>query len=244
MCHLACVNMCTRQACLASTRLCVALAMYAGCLEHIHEHVLLVCSIPPPEHNGQLISATTNTIACIHSQSNNKGHHAAAERVGTSILPHIQQHDAPGLGKESSYALGVMMMLATANKWLGRTDEAIALNVETMKIQKRVFGEDNVDTLTTSMNLANLYRQTGKIKAAIALYGSVLAKQQKTLGETHFRTLMTASNLEFTSAMVGSPGAEQNLAEILALQQKILSPGHQHLLCTQQFLDMARQFTS
>jgi tetratricopeptide (TPR) repeat protein len=62
--------------------------------------------------------------------------------------------------------LVAMNNLATGYRELGRTDDAIALYEETLRLSTERLGERHADTLTSMLNLGDVYLSIGKTKEA------------------------------------------------------------------------------
>ena len=74
-------------------------------------------------------------------------------------------------GPEHPGTLNSRNNLANRFSELGRNEEAVSLNEETLKVRERVLGPQHPDTLTTRTNLAQGYRALGRNAEADALEG-------------------------------------------------------------------------
>ena len=73
------------------------------------------------------------------------------------------------LGPEHPDTLTSRSNLANGYHFVGRDDEAVALDEETLSIRERVLGPEHPDTLTSRSNLANGYHFVGRDDEAIGL---------------------------------------------------------------------------
>jgi hypothetical protein len=67
-----------------------------------------------------------------------------------------------------------------------------------MEIQKRVLGEEHLDTLESMGSLAITYGKQGRWKEAEELEVQVVETRKRVLGEEHLHTLRSIANLAIT----------------------------------------------
>jgi hypothetical protein len=82
------------------------------------------------------------------------------------------------LGPDDPTTLLAMTRLANSYDDLGRHNEALKLNEETVALKKLKLGEDHPDTLGSMNNLALSYRRLGRIADALKLHEETLALQK------------------------------------------------------------------
>jgi tetratricopeptide (TPR) repeat protein len=135
------------------------------------------------------------------------------------------------LGPDHPNTLLSMMNLANSYYAVGRTQEAIKLHEETLRLRKTKLGPDHPDTLATMINLANSYYAVGRTQEAIKLHEETLRLTKAKLGPDHPNTLATMINLGESYAAAGrTPEALKLLEESLRLCKAKHGPDHPHTL--------------
>jgi len=103
-------------------------------------------------------------------------------------------------------------MLARSN----RLADAEKLERETLEIQFRVFGRENLGTISSMINMADIERDMGRDEEALKLYGETLDLEQRVLGPDQPETAVTRYSLACILARRG-----QTEEALSALRQAI-----------------------
>ncbi|KAK9386009.1 hypothetical protein V1515DRAFT_587668, partial [Lipomyces mesembrius] len=93
------------------------------------------------------------------------------------------------------YNQGNMNNLAGLFNSQGKYEAAEPLYKETLRLSKKVLGEEHPDTLISMNSLAYHFHSQGKYEAAEPLYKETLRLSKKVLGEEHPETLISMNNL-------------------------------------------------
>jgi hypothetical protein len=91
-----------------------------------------------------------------------------------------------------------MKRLAHTFQNLERWDEAGALILEALNIEKKIFGEENVDTLASMVILSEIANSQKRFHQAEELLRKVWDGRKKTLGEDNSETWVTMGKLATT----------------------------------------------
>ncbi|NOX99261.1 MAG: toll/interleukin-1 receptor domain-containing protein [Verrucomicrobia bacterium] len=143
-----------------------------------------------------------------------------------------RHEDALNLTKETRGAkhpdtLQLAGNLALVYKKAGRLKEAVALQINTLKLQRELLGKEHPDTLTSMSNLANSYAAIGHHKEALILREETLKLQKSALGIEHPDTLRSMSNLAVSYRQADRHDDALTLCErVLELQIKVLGSEH------------------
>ena len=86
----------------------------------------------------------------------------------------------------------------------GKYAQAERLFASTLEVQRRLLGEEHIETLETMTNLGNLYRTEGKYAQSESLLTRTLEIQRRVLGEEHVDTVSVAEQ-----SRRAVPGARQ-----------------------------------
>jgi eukaryotic-like serine/threonine-protein kinase len=117
--------------------------------------------------------------------------------------------------------------LAISYAAVGRRQEALQLNEETLKIRKAKLGPDHPDTLGSMVNLANSYGAAGRTQEALQLREETLQLMKAKLGPDHPSTMSSMVNLGASYAKAGrAQEALKLFEETLQLQKAKLGPDH------------------
>jgi serine/threonine protein kinase/Tfp pilus assembly protein PilF len=110
---------------------------------------------------------------------------------------------------------------------LGLYPEAQRQVERAVELRRRVFGENNRDTLQSMHSLAELYDRQGKYAEAQGLQSRVLDLQRHALGEAHPDTLTSTSDLGDEYVHLGKfAEAETFLSKALDLRRRVLGEEH------------------
>jgi serine/threonine protein kinase/tetratricopeptide (TPR) repeat protein len=140
-------------------------------------------------------------------------------------------------GADHPDTLKVSGDLANGYDMLGRHDDAIALQSDTLARRKAAFGADDPSTLLAMMNLANAYLNLGQFSRALELQEQTVALQRSKLGPDHLDTLKTTNNLSITLARLGRHADALPLREhTLAVRRAKLGPDHPETIGSMQNL--------
>ncbi|KAJ7765912.1 hypothetical protein DFH07DRAFT_770052 [Mycena maculata] len=113
----------------------------------------------------------------------------------------------------------------------GRQQRAVDLHTVLLMKERKILGEDHLDTLSTAVHLAVTYKELGQFKEAKKLEVMVLKKQRTILGEDHPNTLQIMGNLANTYKDLGRfKEAQQLEVVVLEKRRKILGEDHPETL--------------
>ena len=152
-----------------------------------------------------------------------RGDHAAATRLfeqGGDLL-------AEANGAEDRIALAMRTDHANGLVQLGRDAEAEGLLRDLLAIRRRVFGDDDNDTLIGINSLAVVLHRQGQLDEAEGLYREALALGERRLGALHPDTLTARLNL---ASMLHSRGnaaaAEPMMVPLVADLRRVFGAEH------------------
>ncbi|MCJ1262443.1 hypothetical protein MMC22_002313 [Lobaria immixta] len=149
------------------------------------------------------------------------------------VLAQNRHETMKSLPNDSPLLLDSMTNLARTLRYQGNWKEAEELQVQLMKIHKRILGKEHPDTLMSMHNLALGFDKQGRYKESEKLNELILEKSTKVLGEEHPSTLTTMSNLALTFENQGRYKESEKLNErILEARTKVLGAEHPETLKT------------
>ncbi|KAH8834505.1 hypothetical protein DL96DRAFT_495898 [Flagelloscypha sp. PMI_526] len=135
------------------------------------------------------------------------------------------------LGASHPDAVGSMNNLAATYSHLGQHRNALELQEQVLKLQKRILGEEHPDTLRSMHNLALTYSHLGQHRDALELQEQALKPRNRILGEEHSDTLTSMNNLANIYSDLGRHNNALELREqVLKLRRRILGEEHPHTL--------------
>lgn len=132
--------------------------------------------------------------------------------------------------------------LALTLKALGKLDEAMRLNEETLQAREATLGPEHLDTLQSMNNLAECYFQRSEMRA-LTLFEKVLAVRTAKLGRDHFDTLVSMHNM--AACYTNKRDYDAAIAlwlETIQRRSAILGPDHARTLSTMDNLAITYQF--
>ncbi|KAJ6459236.1 P-loop containing nucleoside triphosphate hydrolase protein [Mycena sanguinolenta] len=110
---------------------------------------------------------------------------------------------------------------------VGRHAEAKELRIIEVENQRKIYGEDGLNTLRAIDNLADSYRTLGQFKEAEKLQVEVLEKWRRLLGEDDLDTVSAMHNLAATYQDLGRfEDARKLEVDVLEKQKKLLGYDH------------------
>jgi eukaryotic-like serine/threonine-protein kinase len=113
----------------------------------------------------------------------------------------------------------------------GEYAQAESLATDTLRIKRRVLGEEHPDTLITMSNLAAVYEDQGKYAQAEPLQLRVLETRRRVLGEDHPSTLLSMQRLgRLYRRERKYSQAESIVSEVLAVRRRKLGALHRDTL--------------
>ncbi|KAJ6484623.1 hypothetical protein C8R45DRAFT_1075104 [Mycena sanguinolenta] len=120
---------------------------------------------------------------------------------------------------------------ATIYRHVGRYAEAKELRIIEVEKQRKLYGEDGLNTLTAMNNLADTYRLIGQFKEAEKLQVEVLEKRRRLLGEDNLDTVIAMHNLAATYHNLGRfEDAIKLKVIVLEKRKKLLGDDHPETL--------------
>ena len=128
---------------------------------------------------------------------------------------------------EDRSTLALSNSLAIGYRALGRTEEGVKLDEETLEARVRVLGSEHSDTLSSRSNLAGGYRTLGRTEEAVKLIEETLESMAKVLGPEHPNILISRSNLAIGYRALGRTEEAVKLdEETLEVRVRVLGPEH------------------
>ncbi|MFE9602648.1 tetratricopeptide repeat protein, partial [Streptomyces hokutonensis] len=113
-----------------------------------------------------------------------------------ALLPHVEAIlDAFEPDEDTAE---IDLILTLAGQFLqdqGQLSQAIDCFVRSLAAAARLFGEDDLSTMTSRSNLASGYQASGDVVRAILLFERTLEDRVRVLGEDHPDTLISRNNL-------------------------------------------------
>jgi tetratricopeptide (TPR) repeat protein len=134
-------------------------------------------------------------------------------------VPHLERAFALRtlhLGADHPDTLAAENALAGNYAWLGRYDEAIALDVHVLEARRAALGPDHIEVLACVYNLAGAYSTAGRWDVSTTLLESMIERAQAVGGPTHPVALNAMHALAMNYADM------DRLAESTALYEKLL----------------------
>jgi len=138
------------------------------------------------------------------------GNYAEARDVGEDALDYGQEK----LGPEHYWTLRTMKDLSIALRRLGADyDEALEKAQDVHRQCKRLFGDNNPDTMAAAMSACNIYRTVNQLDEALALARSTVEIYPTVYGANHPYNHGCASNLALLLRVTGDPAGAAELNE-------------------------------
>ncbi|CAJ0546948.1 Ff.00g015750.m01.CDS01 [Fusarium sp. VM40] len=110
---------------------------------------------------------------------------------------------------------------------MGRANDAEGILVTVLATQKKLLGEEDLDTLTSMAQLAASYEKQGRYGEAEDIGVRVLEAYTRIYGKEHYATLLLTMDLAKVYERQGRLSvAEYILAPSVVLQKKVLGKGH------------------
>ena len=107
----------------------------------------------------------------------------------------LRTRTARVFGPEHPVTLAAMNNLALSLKNQDRLEDALALQLETLKLSRKVLGDDHRNTLTAMSNLVQTFASRGRFEEATALQAELMGRLERVLGFDHPKTLATEKDL-------------------------------------------------
>ena len=115
----------------------------------------------------------------------------------------------------------------------GKYSQAETVFTKTLDARRRLFGEENPQTLLTMGDPAELYERQGKYEQAEQLSTRVLEVQRRVLGEQHPETLLSMNRLNVTYFRQNDYARLAELfSRVLDVQRRVLGEDHPNTLTT------------
>jgi tetratricopeptide (TPR) repeat protein len=150
-----------------------------------------------------------------------------ALRLEIAHYEQILEYGSKGWGSENTNVLNLSKNLAGGYRALGRYQEAVELDKETLAIMERVLGPEHPDTLRSRNNLAGGYRALGRYQEAVELDKETLAIRERVLGPEHPDTLRSRGSLASGYRDLGRYQEAVELdKETLAIRERVLGLEH------------------
>lgn len=172
--------------------LCMEPSVLSVTDEGFRLHALTAAAIAATNEEGAVALAVARSnrrlIAIV------KTDHGALRREVTHHT-HIRAAGKSSLDEGQTDLLWLSSNLANTYGALGRYEEALELDQETLEIRERVLGPEHPDTLGSRSNLAITYRALGRNDEALKLDQETLEIKERVLGPEHPDTLISKRNL-------------------------------------------------
>ncbi|PKB72473.1 MAG: hypothetical protein BZY87_00010 [SAR202 cluster bacterium Io17-Chloro-G6] len=135
---------------------------------------------------------------------------------------------------ENHSTLDLSNNLAGGYRALGRTEEAVKLDEETLEARERLLGPEHLDTLTSRNGLALGYWALGRTKEAVKMDEKTLEIRVRVIGVDHPDTLKSRNNLAIGYSELGRIKEAVKLDKgTLKARVMVLGPMHPHTLMSQ-----------
>jgi tetratricopeptide (TPR) repeat protein len=173
-------------------------------------HALTVAALQATSGGDDLPLARTFSRAGNRLVSIGQGNPIAL-RLEIAHYEQILEHGSKAWGVEDNDVLGFSNSLANGYRTLGRYQEAVELDEETLRVRERALGPEHPDTLQSRNNLASDYRELGRYQEAVELDEETLRVRERVLGPEHPDTLESRNNLADGYRAVGGDGEADEL---------------------------------
>ena len=166
-----------------------------------------------------------------------------ARSLAESALERLR--NSPQFGPDHEHTLTTAGVVARCQRVAGEFQQALALDQDIVDRSRRVFGDDDIETLNNKRNLAVNLRMLSDFRAGFEIDTEVVGVWQDTVTENHWRLLFTQANLARDLYGLG------RYSEALDLQQRILptfrqvmpNPKHPYVLWAARTLAIAQRKT-
>jgi len=152
------------------------------------------------------------------------GKRERSKQVGQRAVEGLRKR----LGPEDPKTLNAMFNLARTQLHLGNHKESREMLLYVLRLRKRFFGPDHIDTLMTRNELGILLcAQKRSLHVAERLIANVLESRKKILGEEHAYTLWSINDLSKAVCERGRPAeAVEMLRKIIPIVARTLGNNH------------------
>ncbi|MCA9759543.1 MAG: tetratricopeptide repeat protein, partial [Candidatus Eisenbacteria bacterium] len=134
-----------------------------------------------------------------------------------------------------------MQSLAVVYQEIGDDARAESLYVATIEIRRRIFGDEDAESLTLKNNLANTIAGQGRLRDAIPLWNEALAAKRTVYGESHPVTLNSLNNIAEANEILGDYASADSLhAFIVARRSEALGENHPDTIRSRMHLALSR----
>lgn len=134
--------------------------------------------------------------------------------------------DAEARGNEER-AVDAMQSLAVLYQEMGENARAESLYVNAIEVRRRLYGDEDAETVGLMNNLANTFAGQGRLREAVPLWERALASKRRIYGEAHPTTLNTLNNLAEAQEILGSYGSADSLhTRVVAARAEALGDEH------------------
>ena len=207
--------------------------------------------------DSEQVTIHSLTAAAISATNAEQAIETALERAASRLLA-ILDNDFPALRRELPHfeaihtqakdlvpteqrgTLAFSSNLAVAYRAVGRYEDGIALDKDTLRANERVLRPEHPYTLAIRNNLANGYRSVGRYEDAGALHEETLRVRERVLGPEHPDTLSSRHNLAEVYGDAGRYGeAIALIEETLKAMERVLGPEHPNTLHSRNNLAVA-----
>ena len=211
-------------------RLCMERSVLSVPDEGFRLHALTAAAIAATNEEGAVTLAVARCnrrlIAIV------KTDHGALRREVTHHT-HIRAAGKSSLEEDQNDLLWLSNNLANTYGALGRYDDALKLDQETLEIRERVLGSEHPSTLSSRNGLANTYGALGRYEEALELDQETLEIRERVLGPEHPDTLGIRSNLANDYRALGRNDEALELDQgTLEIMEQVLGPEHPDTLAS------------
>jgi tetratricopeptide (TPR) repeat protein len=146
------------------------------------------------------------------------------EWLELQLRAHILEAASDGRVHEECRAINAMGQILRMN---GEYDRAQLLHEECLEKQKRIFGDDHIDTIVSLNNLAQILASKHQYDRAQSLLEECLEKRKRIFGDDHIDILFPLSNLALLFRDKGEyDRAQPLLEECLEKRKRIFGDNH------------------
>ncbi|KAJ6471975.1 hypothetical protein C8R45DRAFT_1164648 [Mycena sanguinolenta] len=193
-----------------------------------------ICKIPGQDRQSKSLRLVSHVDSVMQVISKNTHFQQQYASIYYSVSRHAEPEDLEITKVENILGNNqpdTVTIPALTHNTFHRFEQAEKLQLVVLETQRKLHGDDHVDTLGAMQFLANIYYRLGRFKEAEKLKVDVLQKRKKLLGDDHLDTLSATHNLANTYHRVGRfKEAEKLQVIVLEKRKKLLGDDHLNTL--------------
>jgi tetratricopeptide (TPR) repeat protein len=150
------------------------------------------------------------------------------------LFPHVYSTllQPPPKSEQSLQQWAELLYRAARYAWKkGSLSDTMRLSVNSMKVRKRLLGEEDTDTLSSMAMVGLAAKLAGRLREAEELEVQVMEKRKRVLGEEHPDTLNSMANLASTYWYQGRwKEVEELRVQVMEKRMRVLGAEHPDVL--------------